>query len=146
MNAPGGAARGRPSPASPAGSHRSLLPRILVVDGDQAVADLTGRVLRRHGFDVIAAHDGVEAIIRWAADDPDLVLLELNLPGRSGFEVCADIRSTSRTPVVMLTTHRDEEDVLRAFRVGADDYITKPFSPAQLVMRIGVILQRSLYP
>jgi CheY-like chemotaxis protein len=135
-------ARGRHLSPLPAAAQRSPAPRILLVDGDSAVADLTRRVLRRHGFNVVAARDGVEAIKRWAADEPDLVLLEVNLAGRNGFQVCEDIRRQSRTPVIMLTTRRDEEDVLRAFEVGADDYITKPFSPLQLVMRIGMILRR----
>jgi two-component system, OmpR family, response regulator VicR len=129
---------------SPAGSLPSPPPRILLADSDPAVADLTGGVLRRHGFHVVAAQDGVEAITRWAADAPDLVLLEVNLARRNGFEVCEDIRRRSSTPVIMLTTRRDDEDVLRAFEVGADDYITKPFSPHHLVMRIEILLRRAM--
>jgi DNA-binding response OmpR family regulator len=120
----------------------SLKPRILVVDGDPAVANLTGWVLLRNGFNVVAAHDGVEAIDRWAAEEPDLVLLEINLDRRNGFEVCEDIRRQANTPVIMLTTRRDEVDILRGFEAGADDYITKPYSPQQLVMRIAAILRR----
>jgi DNA-binding response OmpR family regulator len=117
-------------------------PRILVADGDEAVADLTRRVLRQNGFDVIAARTGAEAVDRWAAETPDLVLLEINLDERNGFEVCADIRRVSTTPIIMLTTVQDEDDILRAFQMGADDYITKPFSPFQLVARIAVVLRR----
>jgi two-component system OmpR family response regulator len=131
-----------PWPVLPALAGSPWTPLILVVDGDAAVVDLTSRVLRQNGFDVIAARDGVEAVARWEADAPDLVLLELNLEGRNGFEVCADIRHASRTPVIVLTTSRDEQDALRAFNVGADDYITKPFSPVQLVARIVVTLRR----
>ena len=137
------AAEGSPEFAALQGAEPSIAPRILIVDGDQAVADLTGRVLERHGFDVVAAHDGGEAVTRWADEAPDLVLLEVNLPGRSGFEVCADIRRQSSTPVIMLTTCYDEEDILRAFEAGADDYVTKPFSPFQLLARISVILNRT---
>ena len=118
------------------------MPRILVVDSDPAVANLTGRVLVRNGFNVVAAHDGVEALSRWEAEEPDLVLLEINLPKRNGFEVCEDIRRQASTPVVMLTTRKDEVDVLHSFEVGADDYITKPYSPQQLVMLIAAILRR----
>jgi two-component system, OmpR family, response regulator MtrA len=137
------AADGSPEHAAVRGAEPSASPRILIVDGDQAVADLTGRVLERHGFDVVAAHDGVGAVTRWAEVAPDLVLLEVNLPGRSGFDVCADIRRQSSTPVIMLTTCQDEEDILRAFEAGADDYVTKPFSPFQLLARISVILSRT---
>jgi len=117
-------------------------PRILVVDSDQAVADLTGRVLRRFGFEVIGASDGVEAVDRWKSEAPDVVLLEINLERIGGFAVCDYIRRTSRTPIIMLTTSQDEEDVVRAFAAGADDYMTKPFSPFQLVARITVLLER----
>jgi two-component system, OmpR family, response regulator MtrA len=135
-------ARGWQTSASPGSSYRSPTPRILLVDGDLAVANLTRNVLRQHGFNVVAVHDGVEAMNQWAADEPDLVLLEVNLAGRNGFDVCEDIRRESSTPVIMLTTRHDEEDVLRGFEVGADDYIIKPFSPLQLVMRIAAILGR----
>jgi DNA-binding response OmpR family regulator len=136
-------AEGSPEAAALRGPEPSASPRILIVDSDQAVADLTGRVLERHGFDVVAAHDGVEAVTRWANNAPDLVLLEVNLPDRSGFEVCADIRRQSSTPVIMLTTRQDEEDILRAFEAGADDYVTKPFSPFQLLARISILLNRA---
>jgi DNA-binding response OmpR family regulator len=135
-------ARGWQTSESPGASYRSPTQRILLVDGDADVANLTRSVLQRHGFNVVAVHDGVEAMNRWAADEPDLVLLEVNLAGRNGFEVCEDIRRQSATPVIILTTRHDEEDVLRGFQVGADDYIIKPFSPLQLVMRIAVILRR----
>jgi DNA-binding response OmpR family regulator len=120
----------------------SWSPRILVVDSDEAVADLTRRVLRRFGFEVIAASDGVEAVDRWRSEAPDVVLLEVNLGKIGGFAVCDYIRRMSRTPIIMLTTSQDEEDVVRAFAAGADDYMTKPFSPFQLVARITVLLER----
>jgi DNA-binding response OmpR family regulator len=116
------------------------------VDGDENVADLTERVLRRFGFRVIAARDGEEAAHRLTADEPDLVLLEKNLARRGGLEVCADIRRQFGTPVIMLTTSDDKEDVLRAFAAGADDYVTKPFSPFQLVASITAVLERRASP
>ena len=134
-----------PEPLVPALSADPLRvppPRILLAEGDSAVADLTGSVLQRHGFHVVGARDGVEALRHWSAYAPDLVLLEVNLARRSGFEVCEAIRRQSQTPVIMLTTRADEADVLRAFTAGADDYITKPFSPLQLVMRITAVLRR----
>jgi DNA-binding response OmpR family regulator len=128
--------------ALPALAGSPWTPLILVVDDDEAVIDLTCRVLRHNGFEVIAARDGLDAVRRWRADAPDLVLLELTLEGRNGFDVCADIRRASSTPVIVLSTSRDEQDVLRAFDAGADDFITKPFSPVQLVARIVVTLRR----
>jgi DNA-binding response OmpR family regulator len=126
--------------SSPAPS-RLPPPRILLVDGDVDVADFTARVLERNGFNVVPAHDGVEALTRWAADNPDLVVLEVNLAGRNGFEVCEEIRRQSSTPVIMLTTCSDDVDVQRGFEVGADDYIVKPFSPQHLMTRITAILR-----
>jgi DNA-binding response OmpR family regulator len=135
-------ARGWQSSVWPAAPYRSPTPHILLVDSDPAVANLTHSVLRSHGFNVVTVHDGVEAMNRFAAEEPDLVLLEVNLEGRNGFEVCEDIRRQSSTPVIMVTTRDDKDDVRRGFQVGADDYIIKPFSPRHLVMRVALILQR----
>jgi len=121
---------------------RSPTPLILIVDGDEAVVDLTERVLQRFGFRVIAARDGEEAVDRLTADEPDLVLLEANLSRHGGFDVCADIRRLYHTPVIMLTTSQDREDILRAFAAGAADYVTKPFSPFDLAARITAVLGR----
>jgi DNA-binding response OmpR family regulator len=98
--------------------------------------------LSREGFRVSTAADGPEALVRWEADRPDLVLLDGNLPGLDGFEVCERIRHDSRTPVIMLTARGQEADVVRGLQVGADDYITKPFSPKQLTARMQAVLRR----
>ena len=117
--------------------------RILVVDDDRVLADVITFMLRKEGFDVIQAYDGTSALERWKQEDPDLLILDVNLPKLDGFEVCRRIRSQSDTPVLMLTVKGDEEDVLGGFEIGADDYIVKPFSPSQLVARVKAILRRS---
>ncbi len=117
--------------------------KILVVDDDRVLADVITFMLRKEGFDVIQAYDGTSALERWKQEDPDLLILDVNLPKLDGFEVCRRIRSQSDTPVLMLTVKGDEEDVLGGFEIGADDYIVKPFSPSQLVARVKAILRRS---
>lgn len=115
---------------------------VLLVDDDLDLLDLTTYVLRREGYQVITATDGEKALRRWEAENPDIVLLDANLPKIDGFEVCRRIRQESATPVIMLTARDDEEDILRGFKLGADDYVTKPFSAKQLTARMSVLLRR----
>ena len=110
--------------------------KVLLVEDDADVLDVTTYALRREGYTVVQAIDGQQALQRWEAEQPDLVLLDVNVPKLNGFEVCRRIRHESRTPVVMLTARREEEDVIRGLKLGADDYVTKPFSPKQLVARM----------
>jgi DNA-binding response OmpR family regulator len=117
--------------------------KVLLVDDDVDLLDLATYALRRDGFTVLAAIDGKQALARWQSEHPDIVLLDANLPQMDGFEVCRRIRHESETPVIMLTARSDEEDVLRGLRLGADDYVTKPFSPKQLSARIKAVLRRS---
>lgn len=117
--------------------------KILLVDDDTDLLDVTAYALRREGFNVIVATDGVQALRRWQADEPDLVLLDVGMPRMSGLEVCRKIRQESSTPVIMLTAAGDEEHVVQGFRHGADDYVTKPFSPKQLALRIRAVMRRS---
>jgi DNA-binding response OmpR family regulator len=117
--------------------------KALLVDDDPDLLDLTTYALRREGYTVLCAIDGQQAIQRWESENPDIVLLDANLPKLNGFEVCRRIRHDSETPVIMLTGRDDEEDVVRGFRVGADDYVTKPFSAKQLSMRMKAVLRRS---
>lgn len=118
--------------------------KALVVDDDVDLVDLIGYALRREGYTVLSAIDGQQALARWEADTPDIVLLDGNLPKVDGFEVCRRIRHEDpRTPIIMLTARDDEEDVLRGLQVGADDYITKPFSAKQLAARMQAVLRRS---
>lgn len=110
--------------------------RILVVDDDTALAEMIGIVLRTEGFDPSFCADGGEALAAFQQSKPDLVLLDLMLPGKDGIEVCAEIRKESGVPIIMLTAKSDTTDVVRGLESGADDYVVKPFNPKELVARI----------
>jgi DNA-binding response OmpR family regulator len=116
--------------------------KILLADDDTDMLDVTTYAFRRDGFNVITATDGEQALRRWKTDEPDLVLLDVGLPRINGFEVCRRIRQGSSTPVIMLTARGEEEHVVKGFLLGADDYVTKPFSHRQLTMRVRAVLQR----
>src|SRR5215211_7407586 len=116
--------------------------KVLVVEDDVDLLDLTTYALRREGYTVLSAIDGQQALRRWEADSPDIVLLAANLPILNGFDVCRRIRQESDTPVIMLTARDEEEDVLRGLQLGADDYVTKPFSAKQLTARMKTVLRR----
>jgi DNA-binding response OmpR family regulator len=124
-------------------SNSDLPGRIVVVDDDPTVADVVGRYLVRDGHTVECIHDGHEALRRIAEQQPDLVVLDLMLPGIDGLEVCRRLRERWPIPVVMLTALGDETDRLAGFEIGADDYVTKPFSPRELAMRVRSVLRRS---
>ena len=117
--------------------------KILVVDDDLVLADVISFTLRRAGFEVLLAHDGVTALERFQADVPSIIVLDLELPRKNGLEVCREIRAVSDTPIIMLTVRDGDEDVVKGLGLGADDYITKPFSPAQLVARTQAVLRRT---
>ncbi|WP_309248154.1 MtrAB system response regulator MtrA [Rothia santali] len=110
--------------------------RILVVDDDDALAEMVGIVLSNEGFEPTFCETGDRALAAFESYDPDLVLLDLMLPGINGIEVCERIRESSDVPVIMLTAKSDTEDVVRGLEAGADDYIAKPFKPAELLARI----------
>ena len=110
--------------------------RILVVDDDEALAEMIGIVLRNDGFDPVFCADGAQALEIFRSSKPDLVLLDLMLPGMDGIEVCRQIRAESDLPIVMLTAKSDTADVVRGLESGADDYVPKPFKPAELVARV----------
>ena len=117
--------------------------KVLLVDDDLDLLDVTAYALRREGFNVIVAADGSQALRRWESDQPDVVVLDLRLPRLSGFEVCRKIREKGTTPVILLTSLDEEEHILQGFRLGADDYVTKPFSTKQLSMRIRAVARRA---
>ncbi|MFI0448277.1 response regulator [Actinomadura sp. 6N118] len=117
--------------------------RILVVDDDPTVAEVVARYLLRDGHQVECVADGVEALRRAQRDLPDLVVLDLMLPGMDGLEVCRRLRETSPVPVVMLTALGEETDRLVGLETGADDYVTKPFSPRELALRVRSVLRRA---
>jgi DNA-binding response OmpR family regulator len=124
-------------------SNSDLPGRIVVVDDDPTVADVVGRYLVRDGHTVECVRDGYEALRRIAELRPDLVVLDLMLPGIGGLEVCRRLRERWPIPVVMLTALGDETDRLAGFEIGADDYVTKPFSPRELAMRVRSVLRRA---
>lgn len=117
--------------------------RVLVVDDDAALAEMVGIVLENDGFDVAFCADGSEALAAFRSAEPDLVLLDLMLPGLDGIEVCRQIRAESGVPIIMLTAKSDTEDVVIGLESGADDYVAKPFKPQELVARIRTRLRRS---
>jgi two-component system response regulator MtrA len=110
--------------------------RILVVDDDTALSEMIGIVLRSEDFDPVFCADGGEALAAFQSSQPDLVLLDLMLPGKSGIEVCGEIRAESGVPIIMLTAKSETADVVRGLESGADDYVVKPFNPKELVARI----------
>jgi two-component system response regulator MtrA len=116
--------------------------RVLVVDDDTDLAEMLGIVLRSEGMQPLFCHDGLEAIPAFHRESPDLVLLDLMLPGLDGLEVCRRIRAESNVPIVMLTARGDTLDIVEGLQAGADDYIVKPFKPKELVARIDARLRR----
>lgn len=117
--------------------------KVLVVEDDLQLASILALTLRQAGYLVLQAYDGATALRLWADEAPDLVILDLNLPAMDGFEVCRRIRSESDVPIVMLTVRGAEDDVVHGLELGADDYITKPFSPRALVARIKAVMRRA---
>jgi DNA-binding response OmpR family regulator len=117
--------------------------KALIVDDDRVLADLIAFTLRREGFAVIQAHDGEAALRRWQQEQPDLLVLDVNLPKVDGFTVCRRIRAQADTPIILLTVREEEDDIIHGLGLGADDYMLKPFSPRQLVARIQAVLRRA---
>ena len=117
--------------------------RVLVVDDDTALAEMLGIVLRGEGFDPVFCADGERAMGAFRESRPDLVLLDLMLPGKDGIEVCRQIRGESGVPIVMLTAKTDTVDVVLGLESGADDYVMKPFKPKELTARIRARLRRA---
>jgi two-component system, OmpR family, KDP operon response regulator KdpE len=117
--------------------------RILAIDDDASLLELLSDYLQRSGHEVDGAPDGRTGLARLGETSPDLVLLDVTMPGLDGWQVLARIRSASQVPVIMLTARGDEPEVLRGFAGGADDYVTKPFSFAQLGARIKAVLDRA---
>jgi len=120
--------------------------RVLVVDDDPALSEMLGIVLRGEGFDPVFCADGNRAMGVFRDSKPDLVLLDLMLPGRDGIDVCKQIRAESGVPIVMLTAKSDTVDVVLGLESGADDYIIKPFKPKELVARVRTRLRRETAP
>ncbi len=117
--------------------------KILVVDDEPNIREVVGRYLRREGYAVVPAADGEEALRLYRRERPGLVVLDLMLPKVSGIEVCRRIQAEDRIPLIMLTARGEEEDRILGLGLGADDYMVKPFSPRELVARVGAVLRRT---
>ena len=117
--------------------------KILIADDDRDLLGLIAFTLTQAGYLVVKASDGPSAIHSFKGESPDLAVLDINMPGASGFQVCEAIRSQSRIPVMILTVRGEEEDLIKALDLGADDYLTKPFSPRTLLARIKALLRRA---
>jgi DNA-binding response OmpR family regulator len=117
--------------------------KVLVVDDEPTVREVVASYLRRDGHHVAEAADGLRALELLAADPPDLVVLDMMLPGTNGLDVLRRVRATSQIPVIMLTARADESDRVTGLELGADDYVVKPFSPRELAARVNSVLRRS---
>ncbi len=115
---------------------------ILIVEDEESLADPLAFLLRKEGFDVVVAPDGPTALTKFADSDVDIVLLDLMLPGMSGTEVCKQLRATSSVPIIMVTARDAEIDKVVGLELGADDYVTKPYSSRELIARIRAVLRR----
>ena len=118
--------------------------KILVVEDEKAIADILEFNLRKEGYTVVCAYDGEEGLSHALEDKPDLILLDVMLPKLDGFEVCKAVRKTSNVPIIMLTAREEEVDKILGLELGADDYITKPFSMRELMARIKANVRRSV--
>ncbi|HKV86186.1 MAG TPA: response regulator transcription factor [Ktedonobacterales bacterium] len=120
----------------------TLRRRVLIVDDEQTVREVVGQYMELEGYHVLQATNGLEALRIAAATPPDIVILDLTLPGIDGLEVCRRLRAGSAVPILMLTARAEDADKLEGFGVGADDYLTKPFNPRELVVRVQAIMRR----
>ena len=116
--------------------------KILIVDDDENIAELISLYLTKECFDTMMVHDGEQALVAFDTYRPNLILLDLMLPGVDGFEICKKIRDEKNTPIIMVSAKKDDIDKIRGLGLGADDYMTKPFSPSELVARVKAHLAR----
>lgn len=119
---------------------------VLVVEDEQSLREPLVYILQREGFDVLEAVDGPSALIQWQTNSPDLILLDLMLPGMSGVDVCREIRTQSNVPIIMVTAKDSEVDKVVGLEIGADDYVVKPYSTRELLARIKAVLRRGAAP
>ncbi len=117
--------------------------KILIVDDDENICELLRLYLEKDGFSTIVAHDGEEAVKCANNNSPDLILLDIMLPGLDGWQVCREIRKTSDTPIIMLTAKSETFDKILGLELGADDYVSKPFDTKEVIARIKAVLRRS---
>ncbi len=124
------------------GNNQTRAAKVLVVDDDQTLLRFLKKYLERENFDIYTADQGKKALQVFYQERPDIVVLDVMMPGMDGWEVCARLRELADTPIIMLTAKTSESEKLRGFRLGADDYVTKPFSMAELAARIRAVLTR----
>lgn len=117
--------------------------RVLVVDDEADIRDLVSMTLQREGFDVVCARDGADAIDQARARMPELIVLDLMLPKVDGFDVCRTLRAEANVPILMLTARADDVDKVVGLESGADDYLTKPFNPRELIARVRAVMRRA---
>jgi len=117
-------------------------PKILICDDQPTIHEALGVYLKNEGFACVSAYDGMEAMEKYQSENPNLIILDLMMPKKSGIEVCRDIRRESRTPIIMLTAKGEEIDRILGLELGADDYIVKPFSAREVVARVKAVLRR----
>lgn len=117
--------------------------KILIVDDEENICELVRLYIEKDGFEAVIANDGNDAITKFNAEKPDLVLLDIMLPGKDGWQVCREIRALNNTPIIMLTAKGETFDKVLGLELGADDYVVKPFEPKELIARIRAVLRRS---
>lgn len=118
-------------------------PKILIVDDEENICELVRLYIGKEGFDAIIANDGQEAVAKFNKEKPDLILLDIMLPIKDGWQVCREIRAQSKVPIIMLTAKGETFDKVLGLELGADDYVVKPFEPKELIARIRAVLRRS---
>jgi len=131
---------------SPENTGAKSMPTVLIVEDEEIVLEVVSDYLKRDGFSVVTATDGLAAMERFNAARPDIVLLDLMLPNIDGLELCRRMRMQSNVPIIMVTAKTEETDTIIGLGVGADDYIAKPFSPKELVARVKAVLRRATAP
>jgi len=117
--------------------------KVLIIDDDKKHSELLQAYFKRFGIQLVCAHDADEGFRKLTREDPDLLLLDVMLPGRDGFEICREVRKTSNIPIIMLTARGDVIDRVSGLELGADDYVGKPFEPRELVARVQATLRRA---
>lgn len=118
-------------------------PKILIVDDEENICELVRLYIEKEGFDAIIANDGQEAVAKFNKEKPDLILLDIMLPIKDGWQVCREIRAQSKVPIIMITAKGETFDKVLGLELGADDYVVKPFEPKELIARIRAVLRRS---
>jgi DNA-binding response OmpR family regulator len=123
--------------------YHCAMTKVLLIDDDRKHSDLMRAYFKRYGINLVCAYDSVEGFKKLAREEPDLLLLDVMLPGKDGFEICREVRKSSNIPIIMLTARGDVIDRVSGLELGADDYIGKPFEPRELVARVQATLRRS---